>query len=365
MPLTIIGIDEAGYGPLLGPLCVGMAAIRLDDWHEGRPAPDLWKHLSSGVCAKPGDRRGRVAIADSKKLKLPSDASRHPLIHLERGVLSALMACGSQAGHGSREPCHHDHGSAEPACQTDGALFDALGVRVPDHPWYGGDPAPGPVGQSVESIRIAGNTLARALREAGAAITDLRCEVISESELNEIASRTGSKASATAEAIGRHLRRVWSNQEGDGGRAPGDSEENTTVPRVVIDRQGGRTQYGEWLAAMLPESIGAGDVVVLDEAPAHSRYDVLDASGTRRLSVHMQVEAEQACLCVALASMVAKLVREMLMARLNRYWLGLAREHGLGEIKPTAGYRQDGWRWLHDMNGVIPAAERRVMVRTV
>lgn len=348
MPLTIIGIDEAGYGPLLGPLCVGMAAVRLNDWHEGQGAPDLWEHLSGGVCAKPGDRRGRVAIADSKRLKLPTDASRHPLIHLERGVLSALLA---KAG--------------EVHMNSDQALLQTLGARVPDHPWYGGAPAPCPVGQSAESIRIAGNTLARALREGGASIADLRCEVICEHELNEIAARTGSKASATAEAIGRHLRRVWANHEGGGREATGDGGEQAVVPRVVIDRQGGRTQYGEWLAGLLPESIGAGDVVVLDEAPSHSRYDVLDASGARRLTVHMQVEAEQACLCVALASMVAKLVRETLMARLNRYWLERARAHGLGEIKPTAGYRQDGWRWLHDMNGVIPAAERRVMVRTV
>jgi hypothetical protein len=340
VPLTLLGIDEAGYGPILGPLCVGMASVHVADWVEGDPAPDLWKVLSAAVCQKPSDKRHRVAIADSKKLKLPNDASgdRHPLMHLERGVLAMLAA----------------HGR-EPSSPTDAALFDALAVQVPPHPWYAGEPMPLPMAHGAGAIRIASNMLSVALSATRVGLGDLRCEVICEQTLNRLAAEHGTKAAATAEAIGRHLRRAWLAQL---------ERPEEPAARVVIDRQGGRAQYGPWLANLLPESIGAGRVVILEERDDRSSYQVLDAGGKPRLVVHLNVEGEQASLCVALASMTAKLVRELLMARLNRYWLARAAAHGR-EVKPTAGYYADGTRWLSDMETVVTREERRGLVRTV
>ena len=84
MALLLAGIDEAGYGPTLGPLCVGMTLFRVRDWEPGQEAPDLWKLLSGTVCKKPSDARRRIPIADSKALKLANDTkTRHPLVHLE------------------------------------------------------------------------------------------------------------------------------------------------------------------------------------------------------------------------------------------------------------------------------------------
>jgi hypothetical protein len=207
-----------------------------------------------------------------------------------------------------------------------------------------------------EEIAIAANTLRRALLGAGVTVVSLRCEVVCETAFNRVVRDEGSKAQAAAGAIGEHLRRVWSRESVASATPP------RSAPRVVIDRQGGRTQYGNWLAELLPESIGAGSVVVLEESAALSSYDVMNARQERALAVHMQVEAEQACLCVALASMIAKLVRELLMARFNRYWSARAALAGR-EIKPTAGYRGDGWRWLQDMDGVVSSEERKAMTR--
>ena len=77
-------------------------------------------------------------------------------------------------------------------------------------------------------------------------------------------------------------------------------------------------------------------------------------------SIHIQFrpEAEEVHLPVALASMTAKLVRELTMARFNRYWS--SRMPGL---KPTAGYVQDARRWLVDVEGVLCDDEREAMVR--
>ena len=53
-----------------------------------------------------------------------------------------------------------------------------------------------------------------------------------------------------------------------------------------------------------------------------------------------------------------KLVRELAMARFNRYWAGR-----VPELRPTAGYVQDARRWLGDVRGVLTPAERELVVR--
>jgi hypothetical protein len=65
---------------------------------------------------------------------------------------------------------------------------------------------------------------------------------------------------------------------------------------------------------------------------------------------------------VALASMTAKYVRELLMMRLNRYF----RSH-MPELKPTAGYVEDGRRYIGDIEPLIArlGVDRRSLIRSV
>jgi len=74
--------------------------------------------------------------------------------------------------------------------------------------------------------------------------------------------------------------------------------------------------------------------------------------------VTFQPEAEAAHLPVALASTFAKYVRELAMARLNRYFNALD-----PELKPTAGYTTDARRWLADAEGLLSADVRAQLVR--
>ena len=59
---VLCGIDEAGLGPLLGPLAIGYAAMSL-------PAPnaDPWRLLGDLAGKRPGKTR-RLVVADSKKV---------------------------------------------------------------------------------------------------------------------------------------------------------------------------------------------------------------------------------------------------------------------------------------------------------
>lgn len=81
----IVGIDEAGYGPILGPLVVSAAAFEVP--HERRRT-DLWDLLRRSVSHTVKGANGRIIINDSKKLKQPG--GRYD--RLQRGVLAALYA---------------------------------------------------------------------------------------------------------------------------------------------------------------------------------------------------------------------------------------------------------------------------------
>ncbi|MFN7021047.1 MAG: hypothetical protein ACK4WH_06935 [Phycisphaerales bacterium] len=338
MALIYCGIDEAGYGPLLGPLCVGMSAFSVEGWREGDPAPDLWKLLSSAVCREASDKRRRIAVDDSKKLKLAnSSVRRHPLHHLERGVLAFLAARRDS-------PC--------PSFTSDHELLAALGVRLGTAGrlpgWYDGLPAPIPIGSSQAEIAIAANTLRLALDSAGIAVLSLAAEAVGESSFNELVEAAGTKAAVTESVLVRFLADVWTRFAA----VPGAGPPGRDGVRVVCDRQGGRTQYGGLLARAFPEAA----VSVVVESPAHSKYQ-LRAPG-RAMSVSFRVEAESAHLPVALASMLAKLTRELMMARFNRYWC-----NRIPELKPTAGYALDARRWLRDAHDDIHPDERRSLIR--
>lgn len=342
----ICGIDEAGYGPLLGPLCVAAAALRVDDWREGDPAPDLWAVLARGVARRAGEARGRLLIADSKKAKLANDSrTRHPLVHLEAAALGAIHCAGEGPG---RAPFPED----------DRALFDALGVRLESHAWYAGPPTALPVGGTREALGIRANALASVLEERGVGVLSIRCAALGEGEFNGVVRRTRSKAEATIACIGAHLRHaLGAFATGRWGR-PGDHL------RIVCDRLGGREQYAGMLERELNALPGLRAAVrPLAEGPALSRYEAAwpalpGSAGPGRAVIAFAAESEDKHLPVALASMVAKYVRELAMLRFNRYWCSR-----IPEIKPTAGYWQDARRWLREAAAAITPDERRAMVR--
>jgi len=84
--LVYAGIDEAGYGPMFGPLCVGASVFVLEDYNPEEGAPDIWSLLSTILCKSRKDRHHRIAINDSKKLK--SGSRPEDLFGLERGVFA-------------------------------------------------------------------------------------------------------------------------------------------------------------------------------------------------------------------------------------------------------------------------------------
>ncbi len=298
------GIDEAGYGPLLGPLCVGTCAFRVPDAGDASAAPDLWSLLAAGVCRKPKDARRRVAVADSKKLK---SAGKQPLVHLERGVLAFS----------SRE------------LSSDAELFAELGVHARasrSAPWHALE-FPLPECHTQDELSIARSVVHRALREADVELLHHAVAALDAAAFNELYRELANKAHVNMSLVFEGVRRI-ELMRGD------------EPAFVAVDRQGGRASY----ARELEEHVARGARVrTIDECDRRSIYEV--GAG---LFVSFEIEAEERHLPVALSSMGAKYVRELFMRRLNRFFTD--RRPGL---EPTAGYVEDGRRFLAEVKPIL------------
>lgn len=327
--LIYAGIDEAGYGPMFGPFVIARSVLAIDGI-EIDPADDppaVWELMPGALCRKKSDKRKRLAINDSKKLYSPKTG----MAALERGVLAFahLAGCEAETLDGLLESIGHDDES-----------------RTPDQLWYedetGGPPLPHAHTHDERAVTAA--MLGRAASSAGIACADLAAAVLYEDRFNRIVAATRSKGRCAWAFVSQHLWAIW-QQHGE------------HHPFVCVDRQGGRKVYHELLQLMLPDAA----LQLVDESDDVSRYVLRDAKAGRAMTVSFETGSEERHLPVALASMTAKYIRELLMVRFNTFWA----KHKPA-IKPTAGYVQDGRRFLAEIETAIDAMgiDRGQLIRT-
>jgi ribonuclease HII len=199
-----------------------------------------------------------------------------------------------------------------------------------------------PLANDSGRLQIDASRLRRAFQESGIACTALRCEALGAADFNRRVDETRNKSSVNMHLVVQQIEAIWS-------RFPTDQ------PRVVIDRQGGREAYRHDLQIAWPDA----SIRIVTESARLSRY-ALSLPGRGTLNLIFTAEAESTHLPVALASMVAKYTRELLMGRMNRYFL--ARQPGL---RATAGYVEDARRYLQDIEPLLDEAriERGDLVR--
>lgn len=296
----LIGTDEAGYGPNLGPLLISATLWEVPDPMRGE---DLYAALA-GVVSRRGMadacRWGQVPMADSKTLYKPSGS----LQALECGVLTALRTLG-------RRPA--DWRRAWSAAAPPNALDD-------NSPWYANFELPLPLHHDWADLDRLADLFLRALREAGVRLLDVRSTALSPEQFNNALDRRGNKATVLTVATLELMKTILPAEDGQ-------------AVFVCCDKHGGRQRYADFLQEAFPEYL----VEICGESRSYSLYRW--GPSTRRVECRFLEKAER-LLPIALASMISKYLRELAMLPFNAFW----RRH-IPDLRPTAGYPDDARRF--------------------
>jgi ribonuclease HII len=341
----MIGIDEAGYGPNLGPLVVAASAWWVEEIADlphlqansvqsadanvavlaaaGRQRSTtlcLYKRLSKIVCRAASERK--LAIADSKQLYKPGLGLRQ----LERGVLVALRSIGEPSAlapgaitEGKTE------GTSPPArCARWSSLISRHAHPLPCYRDYDCDL---PIDATHQEIERMSQRFDAACGLARVRLCDLRVRLVYPQEFNELTTKFGNKAGALSH-VSIDLLRDTVDRLNSSLQSPASSPFY-----VTCDKHGGRNRYAAILQHHFPEQW----IDTLAESGPASRYAW--GPSESRTEVCFRVGGEEE-LPVALASMTAKYHRELAMRAFNDFWCSR-----LPELRPTAGYPGDALRF--------------------
>ena len=368
----VVGTDEAGYGPNLGPLVVGASCWQIETdaaFGDGflafgdPPAPDgakpdkkkkkksaptgptlfdldtdrddpeatrrLIERLNAGL-APIADRKGIFPLVDSKKLYGASKS----LAALERSFLLAAALIDANA--------------------LTGASFRSVLQRVarepkdgPAPPWEDGFDAALPLDPKTGAASGLLETLPQIRARLDAekiALADISARRVQPGEFNALVDRLGLKSDLIANVtLSAAVETV--------ARTSGAEKEPVYV--VLCDKLGGRDRYAPILAERFP----GAELRVLKESRETSVYRLVAEAGRDRtdasvafrapvkLEFHFTAKGESNA-PTALASICAKYLRELSMKAFNDYWRAAV---GPG-LAPTAGYPVDALRFRADVD---------------
>lgn len=298
--MILAGIDEAGLGPALGPLCVCASVLRIPD---GSEADAPWTALDPAVARSARKKDAPLLVTDSKIAY-----NARGIAGLELAVLAFLQAV---------KP-------AAPLPQTRLHLLRALGAdevipELPRCPWDADDEWPVPGHLAEAALRGAAAALnATLVARESVQMLSLCARVLTPWQLNQLYARGLNKSEVLLMQTGAHLRAIHQQYAGE-------------EILIVIDKQGGRNFYAPFLTDLLD---GAW-ISTVEEGPEHSEYVL----GKTRIIFKPKADAN--AFPVALASLLAKYLRERFMESFNRFFI-----ERLPGLAPTAGYHGDAPRYM-------------------
>ena len=303
----LIGTDEAGYGPNLGPLTVTGTL-----WQVPDPDVDLYESLNTIVSSKPLGRGSQadslLHVADSKSVYQASKK----IESLERSVLSILHALRGNVPVDERELLTDTFSKC---------VEDRIALLAGENSlWSPREPFDLPLECEPAQLRTLGAAFSDACQLAFVRLLNVQCRPMFPATFNRAVDTLGNKAnllsSQTLQIISKLLAETASDDV-----------------TIFCDKHGGRSRY----LSLIEQHLTQQTVTTETESRAISRYHWQQAG--RRISIQFSVKGESQ-LPVAFASMVSKYVREVFMHIWNEFW----QEH-IDGLKPTKGYPIDAKRF--------------------
>ncbi len=295
-----IGIDEAGYGPNLGPLVMTLVACQVpDELHDA----NLWDVLKFNVRRADDPADHRLIVADSKLVYSPANGW---------GELEKTTLCAHAGGFFDHAP----------------TLTDLLQHLASDElpalrreAWFVGD-TPLPTEVSIDDLAATIDRWRQTSQDAGVKWGWCQCAIVPAPRFNDLIDKWDSKGAVLGIALTQIMQRCL-------------EKTNAAPMRFVVDKHGGRNTY----SALLQHAFPDGFVWAEEEGPQRSIYRVVGLD--RAVRIMFMPKADVLHFTVALASMISKYVRELLMREFNRFW----QTHVPG-LKATAGYPLDAGRYF-------------------
>ncbi len=293
----LIGTDEAGYGPNLGPLTITGTL-----WSAPDTCTDLYEALGSTV-RQQGKGDG-IFIADSKRVYSGS------ISELETGVLSLLHCCSQVIPSNWMELAH--------AVMPESSL-----KQLPEQVWLRGQSLKLPIKADIDRVKRLSDQFQEACVAADVELIKIQCVSVFPPEFNSQVEALGNKATLLSSETLRIVRRLMDRTDDD--------------LEIGCDKHGGRSKYSGLIQQFLTDEfvmVGAESLQASDYSFRESERDVV---------IRFQAKGES-FLPTALASMVAKYIREVFMKLWNEFW-----QMRIPNIKPTKGYPVDAKRFKSEI----------------
>jgi hypothetical protein len=325
----IVGTDEAGYGPNLGPLLITATVWEAPHDTGADGLFDLLKGVVDRPC--PANSRRRT-IPDNKPLACYAQRGKLPIFgdskalyisgqglgRIEQGLWAAWDLLGWDL-----RTWRDVWQKLAPAAldEIDRSLFYSAFDQALPRDWeINGSDDP------------TANALWRAkFAQTGVKLLSIRSRAVFPEEFNSLLDQHESKGAALSSlTLGLVAEMLQPLEKGP--------------ISVLCDKHGGRDRY----AALLTEHFFDGYVEVRGEGRQLSTYHF--GPPERRIEFQFRAKAES-CLPAALASMASKYLRELAMAAFNAFWIS-----HLPDLVPTAGYPDDAKRF----RGNIAAKQREL-----